>query len=421
VRVIHEELGRRLELAETESRVPPVVIGLALTALVAMPWRGLWAVLAHGAGHEAIDLVPTVLWAAAGLLIVARAFGGHRLESFSVDRGSGRLEWSRSHALGLARWSGGFPLDSLEGFTLALAGPPSGSAATLRLALKRRAVPGERRFALRVSGLDRIERVAELALRLAAAAGLPFYRVTLNEGGRFAMEACADARPGFERVPTVTSGATLGGAAAAAAAAQRLPPFDPASFRGNARVTVWSPGREVRFEKGWGTAILLSPLLLAAAIGPLSFLEMPSLQTMPLLPRVVAIVMLTLAGLGLAVVGWAGVAKGLPRRVVLDWGSGTLRVEAPRRRRTIPLDAVEAVEQRNKSYSTGRARGGMVRTSFWSQIRVRLREPADPRDELLIETRTFPEIAAAPREMALPLGRDLAAALRVAAVETGPS
>ena len=349
--VAHEEPGYRLELAEAESRVWPLLFGLGVTALVAAPWGGLWAMVVHGAGPEAIDWVPTALWAAAGLFIVVKAFGGQRLEAFSVDRGAGRVEWRRSHVFGLVRWGGAFRLESLDGFTLELASKPDASAATLRIAMRRRGETRERRFEPWVAGLKGTESVAGFGLRLAADAGLPYYRVTLNEGGRFAMEAAADARPGLQRVPSLAGGAdAIGRAAAAATAHERVPPFDPAAFDGDARVTVWEPGRVVCVEKRWGLSVLLSPLLLAAALGPLCFFRLPSLQTMPLLPRSAATFLLTFTGLGLALVGWAGLVRGLPRRVRLDWSSGMLRVEALRRSRTLPLAAVEAVEQRHKSY-----------------------------------------------------------------------
>lgn len=106
---------------------------------------------------------------------------------------------------------------------------------------------------MRLPGRDTVERVADFALRVAAAAGLPWYHVTLNEGGRFAVEMRPATRPGFERVPAmVGAGArgAVGAAAAAAVASERLPPFDPSTFRGDARISVWEPGREVRFDKG---------------------------------------------------------------------------------------------------------------------------------------------------------------------------
>ena len=68
----------------------------------------------------------------------------------------------------------------------------------------------------------------------------------------------------------------VGAAAAAAVASERLPPFEPSAFRGDARISVWEPGREVRFDKGWGAWALLSPLLLAALLGPLCYFRLPS-------------------------------------------------------------------------------------------------------------------------------------------------
>ena len=424
MRIIHEDPGRRLELAETESRLAPLAIGLALTALVAAPWRWLWAAVVHGAGRDSLDLVPSALWGAAGLILILSSFGGEALEAFSVDRVRGRLEWRRSHVLGLLRWGGGFPLESVAGFTLALASRPAASSATLRLAVQRRAGSRERRFELRVSRLEGTEKIADFALHLGAAAGLPFYRVTLNEGGRFAIELRAQPGPGLDRVPPLDRPETDGGSSAAAqavAGVERLPPFDPTAFRGSARVACWEAGREVRFDKGWGPSALLSPLLLAAALGPYSFFGLAGLREVPLLPRTVALLMITLVGLALALVGWTCLQSALPRRVRLDWTTRTLHVETLRESRAIPLADVSDLELRHKSYSTGRVSGGMIRTSYSSQVRVGLRPPAAPADELLVETRSFRNDASAPREMALPLARELASALRVELRETGPA
>ncbi len=422
MRITHEDPGQRLEIEETDSRLAGLAILLGLTALVATPWRGVWGMLAQRASPGSIDWVPSAIWAAGGLFVTLSTLGGHRLERLVVDRGSGRLEWRRSHVLGLLRWSGALPLEALEG--LSLAAPPGRSATTLRLAFLVRAGSPERRFELRLPGLDTVERVAEFSLRLAAAAGLPWYRVTLNEGGRFAVEMRPSTRPGFERVPALVGADARGAASAAAAAAvasERLPPFDPRAFRGDARISVWEPGREVRFDKGWGAWALLSPLLLAAPLGPFCYFRLPSLQTMPALPRVVALVMLTLVGLMLALVGWAGLSSGLPRHVRIDWASRGLHVGTLRAKRVVPLAEVEGVLLRNKSYTTGRAQHAMIRTSYWSQVLVRLRAPADPSDELLLQTREFQNLPGPPREMALPLARELAAALGVAVGETGPA
>jgi hypothetical protein len=433
MRIAHEEPGQRLELTKSESRfsLPGLAIGLGLTALVATPWRGLWAILVHGAGRETLDLVPSAIWAAGGLFILLSVFGGHRLEGLCVDRNTGRLEWRRSHVLGLVRWTGGWPLESLGGLTLALAareGPPRAGAWPLRLTLRRRPGQGsrERRIDLSVADLDRTDEIADFALRLGATAGLGFYHVTTNVGGRFAIELLAEGGPGLDPVPAVGSRAlyeanAVSRTAAAAAATERLPAFDPATFPGTARVSSWDPGREVRFERGWSLPILLGPLLLAVFLGPLALFRLPSLQTMPLLPRAVSLVMITLVGVGLAVVGGAGINEGRPRRVSLDWTTRLLHVDAPGHRRTIPFSDITAVELRHKKLETGRVSGRMVRRSYWSQVRLHLRAPADPSDELFAQTKPFREDSSTPRQMAEPLARELAAAVGVELRETGPS
>jgi hypothetical protein len=421
VRITHEEPGQRLEIEETDSRLLGLAILLGLTAVVAAPWRGLWAMLVHGAPASGIDWVPTAIFGLVGLWITLSTVGGKRLDRLVVDRARGRLEWRRSHVLGLLRWGGSVPLAALEGLTLDLATPPGRFTTRLRLAFLARQGSPERRFEVALPHLETVQKVADLTLRLAAASGLPWYRVTLNEGGRFAAEMRPASGPGFERVPSMVgadAGAAASAAAAAAVAGERLPPFDPKAFHGDARITAWKPGREVRFDKGWGAPMLLSPLLLAAFLGPLAWLRLPSLHTMAWPPRVAALVLITLVGLGLALAGWACLTLGLPRRVRIDWASRELRVATLRGTRVVPLAQVEGVHLRNKSYSTGRARGGMIRTGYWSQVLVRLRAPADPADELLLQTREFEDRPAPPREMALPLARELAQALDAAFSES---
>jgi hypothetical protein len=105
--------------------------------------------------------------------------------------------------------------------------------------------------------------------------------------------------------------------------------------------------------------------------------------------------------------------------VRIDWESRELRVETLRHERVVPLPKVAGMELRHKSYTTPRTRSGMGRTVYWSEVRLRLHEAVDPSDELLVATRGFEEAAARSREMALPLARELGAALRVEVVETG--
>src|SRR5262245_13053140 len=123
MRITHEEPGRRLEIEETEGRLAPIAFILGLTALVATPWRGLLALLAHGTPLGTDDLVWSALWTAAGLFLALSTAGGHRLERLCADRASGRLEWRRSHVLGLVRWGGELPLEAVQGLALSVASP----------------------------------------------------------------------------------------------------------------------------------------------------------------------------------------------------------------------------------------------------------------------------------------------------------
>ena len=125
MKITHEEPGRRIEIEETESRFVAIAILLGLTALVAAPWRGLWGLAVHHTALGTDDLVWSGLCVAVGLFIVLQSLGGHRLERLSADLG--RLEWRRSHVLGLLRWSGSLPLEQLQGLSLSLVSPPGRS------------------------------------------------------------------------------------------------------------------------------------------------------------------------------------------------------------------------------------------------------------------------------------------------------
>ena len=130
--------------------------------------------------------------------------------------------------------------------------------------------------------------------------------------------------------------------------------------------------------------------------------------------------MLTLVGLLLALVGWTGFATGQPRHARIDGTSRELRVETLRQKRLVPLAKVAGVELRHKSYTTASTRSGRGRTVYWSEVHLRLHESVDPSDELLVSTRGFEDRASRAREMALPLARELAAALHVEVFESGP-
>lgn len=416
--IVGDEPGRRLVLEETAGRMPLSILaaGVALVAGLALPWRGLWAVLLHGAGWDSVDLATSGVWLVLGLLFLGSLRGGSRLERLEADRDAGRVQWTSTHLGGLVTWRSRVGLDVLAGVSIALVpatrpaptGPSKSRARRglrLHLGLARQG-RSDRRLALHVQGVENTEHVADLALRLGAAAGLSFYRVVRNEGPLFEIEVRATGGPGLRAV-------TLS-AAAGASADKNLPPFDPATFDGSARVTPWAPGERVAFTKGWGASVVLAPLVLAAALGPLAYLRLASLRAMPFLPRAAALALITLSGLGLAVVGAVGLTTGLPRRVRLDWGERALRIEG-RGGKVVPFADIVALELRGRSHWTT-SRQHTNRTLWrWTEVRALLRpSPAVPSaDALLVETRWYREDAASPRADALPLATELAAALGV--------
>ncbi len=256
-------------------------------------------------------------------------------------------------------------------------------------------------------GVETTEHVADLALRLGAAAGLSFYRVARNEGPLFEIEVRTTGGPGLRAV-------TLSTAAKAAVADKGLPPFDPARFQGSARVTAWEPGQRVAFTRAWGVSVLLAPLVLAAALGPFAYFRLASLREMALLPRAAALALITLSGIGIATVGAVGWTTGLPRRVRFDWQERTLRIEG-RGGTVVPFADIVALELRGRRHWTTSRQHKNKTLWHWTEVRALLRpSPAVPSpDALLVETRWYREDAASPRADALPLATELASALGV--------
>jgi hypothetical protein len=429
--IVSDEPGRRLVVDETASRMPLAILGagLVLVVLLAAPWRGLWAVVAHGAPLESVDLAGSAVWLILGSLLLLSLRGGSRIEGITADREGGVVVRS-SHVAGFIRWTQRVPPDAIEGFTLDVAPSPGGSlqhpsgpARPLPLRLTLRA-GGRRRkpIPLRVLQVERSSEVADLALRAGAAVGLRYFRVVASDAQQFEIELLRTAGPDAKTVPALgrraddaRDGVATPAVAAASDTARR---FDPSTFEGKPPVTAWAPGRRVSFDKTWGAAILLSPLLAAALTGPLAWWRLPALHRMPLLPRVAALALITLAGLAVALIGWMGLTTSLPRRVTLDWETRSLVLDGARSRRSVPFSDIEAIEVRPRLYR-GRRGQRQYTTYHWCEIRAAL-HPAEgpPVNELLAETRQYREDGVTPHAMAVPLARELAAALDLKVRET---
>ena len=424
--IVTDEPGRSLVVAETAPRMPLAlfVAGLALVLLVAAPWRGLWAMVAHGPGAGSLDLAGSAVWLAIGLLFLLSLRGGSRIERIAADR-EGGVAVRSTHLAGFFGWTHRVPADHLQGLTLDVAPgsmraarSDSGRARPLRLRLTLRTAKERRRaIPLALSQVGRTPEVADLALRLGAAVGLPYYRVVGSDAEQFEIELLRAAEPDAKTVPP------LGGRAdyardvvappANAAAAEKARRFDPSAFEGTPRVTVWDPRRRVCLEKSWGASALVAPLLAAGLAGPLAWWRLPGLHALPALPRIAALTLITLVGLAVAVVGWVGLTGALPRRVTLDWDARRLDVDGVRAARRVSFAEIEAIELRARSFRA-RQRQNQYTMYYWCEVRAILRAPAGPpMEEILAETRRYREDRVTPHVAAAPLARELAASLHV--------
>ena len=138
MKIVCDEPHRRFELAETQPRLPlsAALVAFVLLALVTTPWRGLWAMLVHGAGREALDLVGSGIWFAVGLSCLLAVLGGRRLERLAADRETCRIDWRTSYLAGLVRWSGSQSSEGLEGLTLGIVPGPRAAAGARALPLR---------------------------------------------------------------------------------------------------------------------------------------------------------------------------------------------------------------------------------------------------------------------------------------------
>jgi hypothetical protein len=427
VEIVEDEAGRKLVLAQTAPRVPLVVVlsGVAIALLVAAPWRWIWERVAHGVDRGSADLAYSGVWLLLGLLLVSSLLRGVRLERFAVDRVAAGIDWQFSHFAGIPGLRRHVDLNELEGLELKLLPTSKGvvrreakGGLPLRLTLR----PGRGEslpLDLRIARVDRVEALAELGLRLGAAAGLSHYRVLGNDPHQFAIEILRSSSPagrdvqGLKPVPDLSGNGEVTRAAAAAVSEETLPPFDPRTFEGKPRVTVWAPGREVRFEKTWSAELLLAPLLVAALAGPIAWLLLPSLQVMPVLPRIATLCLITLVGLAVAVIGWVSLKSGLPRGATLDWSSARLVVEGGRQPRTIAFSEISAIEVFTRTYR-GRTGYRQYYLSYCCEIRAVLRGDASPSAPVLLtETPSYREDPTTPLVMALPLSAELSSSLGV--------
>lgn len=272
----------------------------------------------------------------------------------------------------------------------------------------------ERLLRLHVHGLDTCEKVADLAYRLGAAMGLRHQRVVRSDPRRLEVEMRAEAAADLEPMPPLEgradyAGGRVGAGAARAAAEPRIAPFEPSAWPSLSRLTRWSPGDEVLFDKPLeGAAIgCLAFALGVLAVGPALWFYLHDVT-------VTAIA----SGVGLVLVGVSLVlvAASLPRHVRVAWGEQELTVKSGFRRRRVPLHRVAALELecvRRYTSGSGRARAGY--NTYHCRLRAHVRGETSTATEPweLVSTKTIDRDPEAPYDAALPMTKALAEALAV--------
>ena len=422
MKIIVDEPGRRLALKDIGGRLPFFVIALAAgLAIMGAVATGRWSLvdlqdlITRGVVPGSNGPIDLVIFSAA-LLYLISIRGGTRLDALDVDADQGRVTWRKSHVAGLFWWSGRMETQALDSLTCTRT-KGEGVKPTLGVRLTLRA--GHRApvtLDFPVEQINLTAEIAEFALRLASVAGLPYYRVLRSDAHVFEMQAQRQPEPGVLSVPSVAGQADYAADAAMPAAkdaaAEVLPRFNPETFNGSLRVTAWEPGREVGFVKGWSKEVLLSPLLLGVL---LPFLVWRSgILTHEPGPRIVGLAFFTLVGLVLALIGGLGLDSGWPRRVAVDWTRREIVMSRLRKSRTIAFSAIDAVELRRVTHRQRHGRGSnLVEIRYSCDVRLALRR-LDPSavDEAIVET-AWCRDANEPYYMALPLAKELAAALSV--------
>jgi hypothetical protein len=264
-----------------------------------------------------------------------------------------------------------------------------------------------------VEGMDTCEKVADVAFRLGAALGLRFQRLVHADPRRVEIELAAEDGPGRQPLPVPEGPADLQGgvlsAAAEAAVAGRCltGPVDAAAFPSDARITRWSPGEEVRFDKPLqGMAFGCMPLALACfGAGPAAaYLFHDSMLT----------IVMSLSGLLIGALAVAGIIMGLPRHVRLDWRAQEATVGGALIRRRIRLHRIASLEILcTRTYQDSKQRH--VHHDYGCAVRAAVRGEGSLETSPieLVATRSFESDPETPYDAVLPIAKALAETLGV--------
>ena len=430
MKLVHDVPGSRLTLAGEPRQIHPllvIIVAAFLLPFAAMPF--LFAIAAYQGASGGFGGVPTVIGGVIALLFSIGILKGlinmkrnfRRPSRIDANLSAGEIRIGMSAVVGSSTRDDVLSLARLRSATLRRIAVEAGKKGKLHLELRTRR-EGEdgaldtRGLDFEVEELDRNDEVADLALRLGAAAGLAFHRVVRNDHREVEVELAKEPQPGFAQTPWDLGVANYASdvvapAARGAVAEEKVAAFEPAQFKSGHRLDTWTPGTFVRFRKPFSFASLgCLPFTLLVLAGPVVFF---TVQIPELLPKLVVTFMATIFGLIFGGVALAILADAPTRTTEIDWRTRAITLKSFRKTVEIPFETLRAIEL--KAVHTI-SKGKNSTTHYYScEIRALLRGAAAGVDssQELVKTERFMEKPDEPYRMALPLATELAKALGV--------
>ncbi len=426
MKLIHDSPGSRLTIGGEPKRLPVllvVIVTLFLLPFVSLP---LTLFLAAFQGNGLIVPKPIGFGIAAffGLVVVVAAAkarrGFQRASRIDASLSAGELRIAMTGMLSGKVREDVVPLARLRSANLKRTAVNAKSIGDLVLELRTRREGEEeardkRNVQFEVEKLDRNDEVADLAMRLGAAAGLPFYRVVRNDRRDIEVELTKEPQPGFAQIPLGLGAAdyatdVVAESARRAVAEEAIAAFDPATFKSEHRVSAWEPGTRVLLRKPFSFLMFIAlPFTLLVFGGPLAFfkIQAPDLPT-----RIIASGFLGFFGLILGLIAIFVVTDSFPRSTEIDWSSRVIRLKMLRKTVEIPFEQLRAIEL--KAIHTV-SKGKSTTHRYRCAINALLKGSGAGVDstQLLVETESLIDRPDEPYRMALPLAADLAKALGV--------
>lgn len=450
--LVEDRYGTLLSLEDARDHHWRSILGRMMAGTILVAWLTASAALLTTADVTTTDKV-TLLGAASGLVVLllwvvdSVLTPKTGLAALRFDHGAGTLSWvrhtvlRRSNVLTIALphvrhirvSAAGIPSLSLGGL-LAVAKTLKQSPITdpqaaatqemaaaplhLRLTIGHGA-PGaisRRDVTLIVAQVVEHQEAIRLAWRIAAAAGMGYQRVSSIAGLGVEIEISQHPAPSLEPVPDrETDLQQLAGEAWKNAVA---PPFDPAEFKADHRISAWKPGQRVVFERA------LSKLRwLAAPVAALVLAGPALLVYAGITGRHIAwagFSILTLLWLVVGGIGCAVVFIPARRRVIVDWSDSSLQIERRRQRHIHPFSRIACLETRGEVHRDSGGDSSGVSFSYRCVLLLVPRSASGESDKRIELMRTG--LSSRPddpwRQMS-PLMDALAAAMDVPARATG--